>query len=76
MESLESGVVRVRNVRLPTVFRNCDFNSDGAVPFFCEGKDALGLWAWGNCDISGGPDPDAAERACHIECVTSQGANR
>lgn len=37
MESVESGLVKVRHVRFPDVFVNCDANADGTVPFFCEG---------------------------------------
>jgi hypothetical protein len=36
MESLESSLVKVRNTRFPEAFTNCDFNSDNAVPFFCN----------------------------------------
>ena len=34
MESLESALVRVRRVRFPQKFQNCDFNANGQVPFF------------------------------------------
>lgn len=37
LESVESGLVKVRHVRFPDLFVNCDANADGTVPFFCEG---------------------------------------
>lgn len=70
MESLESGLVRVTNVRFPEVFTNCDKNADGQVPFFCEGKLADGTWAWQDCDFTtDAPQADAEEMTCNINCV-------
>lgn len=36
LESLESSLVKVRDVRVPQVFTHCDLDADGEVPFFCE----------------------------------------
>lgn len=74
MESLESGLVKVRNVRFPQVFTNCDKNGDGTVPFYCESKNADGTWQWQDCDFTtDAPQPDAAEMQCNIDCVIGQG---
>ncbi|MFL5320857.1 MAG: hypothetical protein ACJ790_14440 [Myxococcaceae bacterium] len=74
MESLESGLVKIRNVRFPETFANCDKNGDGTVPFYCEGKLPDGTWAWQDCDFnSTTPGPDAAEMQCNIDCVIGQG---
>ncbi|MEN9798946.1 MAG: hypothetical protein RL653_2642 [Pseudomonadota bacterium] len=74
LESLESSLVRLRNVRFPEVFAPCDRNGDGAVPFFCEGK-VGSTWAWQDCDFeSNEPGPEADELQCNVDCVTGQGA--
>ncbi|MBX5481775.1 MAG: hypothetical protein IRZ16_08025 [Myxococcaceae bacterium] len=78
IESLESALVRVSNVRFSDTFRNCDFDGDGEVPFFCEQKDAFGNWVWGECGAFDGQpsqltETQRAELACNIECVTGQG---
>jgi hypothetical protein len=75
MESLESSLVKVKSVRFPQRFVDCDQNGNNSVPFFCEGTNpTTSVSAWGSCDIEGtAPDPEAAERACNIDCVTSQG---
>ncbi|QRN94275.1 hypothetical protein JRI60_34785 [Archangium violaceum] len=67
MESLESGLVKVRHVRFPRVFKTCDFNGDGDVPFFCSKKGA-----WSFC---GDVEPeDMDEVQCNIDCTTGAGA--
>ena len=74
MESLESALVKVRNVRFPNKFVNCDANSDGSVPFFCEQKDQAGNWAWGTCSFDAPePETDRVERQCNQDCVISTG---
>ena len=74
MESLESSLVRMRNVRFPEVFTPCDRDGNAAVPFFCEGKVGT-AWSWQDCDPeSTEPGPDAEEMQCNIDCVTGQGA--
>lgn len=69
MESLESALVRARRVRFPTRFVNCDFNGNGAVPFFCN--DSTGGQHWDDCDFSGAVEPEAdrIERTCNQDCV-------
>lgn len=69
MESLESALVKLRNVKFPEVFTNCDLNADTNVPFFCETKDTAGNWYWGACGPTATPDPDLAERTCNIDCT-------
>lgn len=73
MESLESALVRLRNVKLPDVFTNCDLNADNEVPFFCEGKPDGVNWGWGICGPPVEDDPELAERTCNINCTTAQG---
>lgn len=76
MESLESGLVKLRRVRFPQVFKNCDFDGDGQVPFFCE-TTVDGVWTWAGCAFPPpAVDPDAEERACNIQCTTGSGAYR
>ena len=74
MESLESALVRLPAVRFPTDFFNCDFNSNGTVPFFCEHTQSAPTF-WGNCNFGGEFEPpaDAMERQCTSDCVTAQG---
>jgi hypothetical protein len=70
MEANESGLVRVRNVRFPKVFVNCDVNGDSSVPFFCEQTDSTGNWLWGSCAFGEvEPDLDRVERTCNQDCV-------
>ncbi len=70
MESNESGLVRMRNVRFPTTFVNCDANSDQSVPFFCEQTDETGTWVWGSCAFGEiEPPQDKVERICNHDCV-------
>ena len=67
LESLESGLVKLRHARFPQVFKNCDFDGNGEVPFFCTSGGA-----WGGC---GTPTPaEAPEVQCNIECTTGSGA--
>lgn len=75
MESLESALVKVRNVRFPDTFKNCDFNSDSSVAFFCEQKPAS-AWLWGTCSLDA-PEAavDQAERECNQGCVIATGEN-
>jgi hypothetical protein len=83
MESLESGLVKIRGVKMPDRFTNCDFNGDGVVPFFCNrtvtDEQGNSSATWGNCDFSTPPAPelanDAAERTCLQNCVLSRGAD-
>lgn len=74
LESLESGMVKLRRVRFPKVFKDCDLDGNGSVPFFCQTKDAAGNWIYGGCVTPApNPDPDAAERQCNMECTTGSG---
>ncbi|MEW6433205.1 MAG: hypothetical protein AB1730_17005 [Myxococcota bacterium] len=71
MESLESGLVVVKQVRFPEVFDDCDANGDGTVPFFCESRDPNGQWLWTSCDFTSvEPEEERVERECHQNCVT------
>lgn len=77
MESLESALVTVRQVRFPEVFAQCDFNGDGTVPFFCETKAASGEWVWASCDFDNvEPEEDRVERQCNQDCVVGAGDYR
>ncbi|MBM4381671.1 MAG: hypothetical protein FJ086_20580, partial [Deltaproteobacteria bacterium] len=70
LESLESSLVRLRDVRFPQVFTTCDRDGNAEVPFFCQTK-VGSTWAWGDCDTeSDAPAPDAEELQCNIDCVT------
>lgn len=70
MESLESSLVRVRRVRFPKRFVNCDFNANGSVPFFCETKPDNEDWQWGSCAFGEvEPESDRVERVCNQNCV-------
>jgi hypothetical protein len=71
LESNESGMVRVRGVRFPTTFKNCDLNGDGTVPFYCENPTD---GSWGSCGpASEETANDTAERLCVQECVLATG---
>ncbi len=77
MESLESGLVKLRNVRFPEAFTNCDFNADFSVPFFCDTKPPGENWQWGSCSFPPSPpEPpaDTIERVCNSDCVIGTGA--
>ncbi len=71
MESLESALVKLRRVRFPQVFKNCDANGNGTVPFFCPGASG---GAWTSCAPDRPGDPDVPERQCNIDCTV--GARR
>lgn len=81
LESLESALVKVRNVRFPQRFVSCDRDGDGSVPFFCETPkqvDGQTVWTWSECGQSEGSESTLTalqkeELACNINCVTSQG---
>ena len=66
LESLESGLVQVRNVRFPKVFKNCDLNGNGEVPFFCSSRGA-----WTYCGTSAPPEMNEVQ--CNIDCTTGAG---
>lgn len=69
MESLESSLVRARHIQFPKVFKNCDQNGDGTVPFFCENPPNN---TWGSC---GGVETalEASERQCNQDCTLGVG---
>lgn len=74
MESLESALVRIRNVRFPTDFVDCDLNGDSQVVQFCERPDERGTFIWGSCAFNTAEPPsDAPERVCNSECTTGTG---
>ena len=74
MESLESSLVRLRKVRFPQTFTNCDVDGDVSVPFFCEQTDDQNQWVWGSCAFGEVESPkDQGERTCHQQCVMGQG---
>jgi|APLak6261679142_1056127.scaffolds.fasta_scaffold00021_21 hypothetical protein len=74
MESLESGLVRLRRIRFPQKFVNCDFNANGSVPFFCETKPANADWQWSTCSFDAPePEVDRVERECNQNCVIGLG---
>jgi hypothetical protein len=66
MESLESALVKVPNVRFPQVFKNCNLNGDNEVPFFCPSG---GSWTACPGEAAGA----AAERQCNIDCTIGRG---
>ena len=68
IESLESALVKLTNVKVPTGFDNCDYNGDGTVPFFCGYQNA-----WTDCGGDPGSPNDVAERQCLIDCTMGQG---
>ncbi len=70
MESLESGLVKVRNVKMPQQVVNCDFNGNGSTPFFCESRSPDGTWIWTTCNFDGPEaNEDKVERECAQSCV-------
>lgn len=74
MESLESGLVRLRRVRFPQKFVNCDANANGSVPFFCESKPPMADWQWASCSFDAPePEADRVERECNQNCVIGMG---
>ncbi len=70
MESLESALVKIRRVKFPRVFQNCDANGNSQVPFFCADTRA-GTWA--GCGPDSPNDPDLPERQCNINCTLGVG---
>ncbi|MDP2270854.1 MAG: hypothetical protein Q8K32_08985 [Archangium sp.] len=73
LESLESGLVRLRRVRFPKRFQNCDFNANGSVPFFCDNAQGR---VWDTCSFDAPePEADRIERTCHHDCVVGLGEN-
>ena len=76
MESLESALVRLRRVRFPRKFENCDFNANGSVPFFCETKPPGEGWQWSTCSFDAPePEADRVERVCNHDCVIGLNKN-
>ncbi len=76
MESLESGLVRIRRARFPRRFQNCDLNANGSVPFFCETKPPNEDWQWSTCSFDAPePEVDRVERVCNHNCVIGLGEN-
>ncbi|WP_426746863.1 hypothetical protein VZQ01_03020 [Myxococcus faecalis] len=73
MEGLESSLVKVRRVKFPTVFRNCDANGNGTVPFFCpDARNGV----FGACGADTPNDPDVPERQCNVDCTLGMGQYR
>ncbi|HYI02757.1 hypothetical protein [Hyalangium sp.] len=70
MESLESAMVKLRRVRFPEVFKNCDANGNGKVPFFCPGRSGAAYTACAEDDPA---DTDVSERQCNIDCTVGLG---
>jgi len=70
MESLESSLVKVRRVKFPTVFKNCDANGNNTVPFFCPDTRS---GTFGACGTDNPSDPDVPERQCNIDCTLGVG---
>lgn len=80
LESLEAALVKVRGVKFPDRFVNCDFDASGSVPFFCNRTDRVNnmtVRSWGNCDFDMPPAPepenDARERVCTQNCTLGRG---
>ncbi len=78
MESVESALVQVKNVKFAQRFVNCDRNGDNEIPFFCEQRHTQGNWFWGECGaFDGAPSSltplQQEELACNIRCATGQG---
>ncbi len=71
LESLESSLVKVRALRFPRTFVDCDFDADGTVPFFCEGFDTTGgFTGWGTCAQGEFETENVIkERQCNIDCT-------
>jgi hypothetical protein len=69
MESLESALVKVRRVKMPKVFKSCDFNGDNRLPNYCESPNP---WDWRACGDTESPS-ERAERECVIACATARG---
>ncbi|WNG49041.1 hypothetical protein F0U60_36680 [Archangium minus] len=69
LESMESGLVKLHRVRFPQVFKNCDLNGDGEVPFFCNSSGA-----WVPCGTPAEHEKD--EIQCNIDCTTGAGEHQ
>jgi hypothetical protein len=72
MESLESSLVKLRRVRFPKVFKNCDANGNNDMPMFCPVGSGSGR-TWTNCFAEPPDDPDLPERKCVIDCTLGIG---
>ena len=66
LESLESGLVKLRQVRFPSVFKSCDLDGNGTVPSFCNRSST-----WTYCSDT--VPPDAKEVECNISCAVGTG---
>ncbi|MFP2925365.1 hypothetical protein ACLESO_09130 [Pyxidicoccus sp. 3LG] len=69
MESLESSLVKVRRVKFPRVFHNCDSDGDGQVPIWCQTQTGT----WGSCGDEDPANVNLPERQCSIDCALSTG---
>lgn len=82
LESLESSLVRISNVKMPRVFPRCDRTGDNEVEFFCAYRDDNdpSQRLWGICPF--GPTSSAETAAlgeeiqCYIDCTNSLGEYR
>ncbi|MBN8466845.1 hypothetical protein JYJ95_09980 [Corallococcus exiguus] len=72
MESLESSLVKLRRVKFPKVFRNCDANGNNDMPMFCPVGSSTSR-SWQNCFEEPPDDPDLPERQCVIDCTLGIG---
>jgi alpha-tubulin suppressor-like RCC1 family protein len=83
LESLEGGLVKVRGVKFPDRFVNCDFDVSGSTPLWCNRSDidSMGMTvrSWGNCDFDTPPAPEPRneklERECTQNCTLGRGAD-
>ena len=69
LESQESGLVKLRSVRFPQVFKNCDLDGNGTVPSFCSRSSA-----WTYCSTTAPVDQNEVQ--CNIDCTTGSGDYR
>ncbi|MCY1034413.1 hypothetical protein OV207_23370 [Corallococcus sp. BB11-1] len=72
MESLESSLVKLRRVKFPRVFKNCDANGNNDMPMFCPSGSGASR-TWKNCFEEPPDDPDLPERQCVIDCTLGIG---
>ena len=72
MESLESSLVKLRRVKFPRVFKNCDANGNNDMPMFCPAGTGAAR-TWKNCFEEPADDPDLPERQCVIDCTLGIG---
>ncbi len=74
IESMESALVKIENVKPSTAFADCDTNGNAEIPPFrwmvADGPNGpdFNNASWG-CD----PGPDQADCTCNKDCVTSGG---